>query len=315
MEGIEGARFHCQLCENFDMCQGCFVAQGVNHIHGQAAFTCPELDELEAMGEGDGDEGDEGDLELSEYLDMFGDDANEDPSLDAGDFYNGDDAEVSAESSGNVHLEDENGPLERITSEEEVESEEEGEDIPISQLFPKLPAASPKKSQTNFTEEPVISQKLTQNLPEQPASAKKSKKKKKLALNNHAPPQNTTQPTPTPLDRNKSHKKKKKKSSENSGIPMSQPQAKKPKQPTVNRMATLSEVDETEPLAFLSGNPSKKKLQNGSPKKRKPTSAPSPQTLPQASQAAPTKKRALAEGTASKVKKQKLMTAAQLKSE
>lgn len=41
-DGIRGPRYHCQLCEDFDLCRHCFVSQAQRHVHGKNSFLCRE---------------------------------------------------------------------------------------------------------------------------------------------------------------------------------------------------------------------------------------------------------------------------------
>jgi hypothetical protein len=294
MEGIEGARYHCQLCENFDMCQSCFIDQGAIHVHGQAAFSCPELDELEELDEGD--EGDEGD-----YFDtIFAEE--EDTSLDELTFqYVG-----NAGAAGNIHLEDENGPLERITSGLEGVDSEEEEDTPINLLFPKF-APKPKPTNMNLSQQ-QIAPKLAKKNPE--ILSQHKKKKSRPPISNQPSPSQ-----PSPLLNPKKSRKNKKKSGDAPPVQMTQPPKKRVQPSGVTTTKTSqSEVDEDQPLRFMLGknSPPKKKSLNGSTKKKNPKYAVEQQTSPpltqlQASIAAPSKKRTLADGTTMKVKKQKLI--------
>jgi len=320
LEGIEGARFHCQLCENFDMCQSCFVSQGAIHIHGQQAFSCPELDELEQDDEGD--EGDEIDFDVfSEYLASLGAEAgeeaaeDEDTSLDGFSFQFVEDDPAQPQES--IRLADENGPLERITPEEMVDFEAENTPINLSKI-----AASEiklKKSRKTKSAPPV-----------QPMVTKKLKKKQSLPVQATLPEQNAKSPFESPILGETSPKttmprsplglKKSKNKKATNGASVVQP--KKPKQVNTSAASTanepthrLSVVDEAEDeaplrqmlekiLASHSGLSleSKKQLHKDSSSKVNPegegglgTSAASP------------KKRARADGSAPKVKKQKLI--------
>jgi hypothetical protein len=330
MEGIEGARFHCQLCANFDMCQSCFVSQGARHCHGQAAFSCPELDEIE---DDEGDE-DEGDFDgFNEYLASLAaqgevDEDDEDTSLDGLAFRFANNSDFSPSS---IHLADENGPLEQITSAEAAQLEVD-EDTPIKLLFPKTPtsasgeAAKPKKShkKKNSPRPPLPKQNWNlENKAESIPVPKKKAKKQTQTLVTPQPPQHASSVATLLPKSKKAHKdptnltnqpkvRKRKKPSAGAG---------KTTQPSLESLSTG--FDEDEPLRIMlqkfstagSTPPSTPPKKKGSPNKANtlnPLKQQEDKTStrqPLASVAASTsKKRIRADGSIPKVKKQKLLS-------
>jgi hypothetical protein len=310
------------------MCQSCFVSQGARHCHGQAAFSCPELDELEQDDEGD--EGDEGDFDMfNEYLASLaaqggaeGDD-QEDATLDELAFRYADESDLVHPES--VRLADENGPLERITSEQASKLEAE-EDTPIKLLFPKtaasviVAAAKPKVSHKKKQPTPSVAHKSNQDLDKKMASVpvpSKKAKKKRAPTSSTQPKQPLQQLSSVPF------KAKGAKNGSESGVLTNQQKPKKRKKAAKATQSLPTGVDEDVSLRVMLQNfsavaptVSPKKVQKESPKKVNSTSPSKLQevkTTPVYSigsqPAAPaTKKRARAEGSVPKVKKQKLIS-------
>jgi len=208
MESIEGARFHCQLCPDFDMCQNCFVSQGTLHVHGAQAFTCPELDELDEL-ENEGDEDDDagyGNFFNQYFGGAFGDEIEADEGDDDSDLDDlafqvvDDDTDVplpqDTAPSERIQLTDEDGQaLERISPEDAAAlAEVAEEDTPIKVLFgskPK-PSSSPTVSPPTVSEEKAQGQQTATPLtspkkkhkkapPTQPAMPKKAKVKSEFS--------------------------------------------------------------------------------------------------------------------------------------
>lgn len=306
MQGIEGARFHCNLCENFDMCQTCFVSQGARHIHGQESFSCPELDELDE----EEDEGDEGDYDfLQEYLAGLGGmdegDEEEDTSLDGLTFRFADENDDVDTEMSSVRLADENGPLERITS-QDAASLEVDEDAPIRMLFPKNAASTPavtlkpKKVHKQKNPPPSVlppqEKQKHNNASFLPQSIPKKPKKKKSAQPSATLPKQSAQTNP---------------SSEQPQNGGSAKQSKHKKRKQLNAVkvpGVAGEVDEDEPLRVMLQKISTTPM---SPKKsvhpethQRVNNSPETVGLPQLDSMA--KKRARATAPSPKVKKQKL---------
>jgi len=334
MEGIEGARFHCQLCQDFDMCQSCFVSQGATHIHGQQAFSCPELDELELGDEGD--EGDENDFDfINEYLASLdagegcgAEEEDEDHSLDDLSFrfvdHDGDAPGFPQPES--IRLADENGPLERITSEEAAELE--AEETPIKLLFPKIADSIPiptKTKKKKSAPQELVTQKAKKKNKTGPLQSTSSNQKTKGSSESAILRKKSSKVQKTegaPLDPQKLLKKKKKKKKKNAenGVPLAQPSPPKKQKKTngasPTKAATISSVlvdaEEEAPLRLMlqklmASDPNASFF---SPTKKSPKKAKterhevhSPHLTDNEPQA---QKRARADGSSPKVKKQKL---------
>jgi len=273
---IEGARFHCQLCPDFDMCQTCFVTQGERHIHGQQAFSCPELDELEALDEGDEDEGEDIDF-FKQFFTSSIAEGEGDEAMFGGFGGEGDDAfeelggegDEGDEPSG-VVLEDENGPLEQISPEEAAKRPDDAkEPESLKDLFPKLPASSqPSEKKTS-----------------QPSQASKGKQPSKASQS--APsskPSQPSQPSSNPSSesstKTKKRKKKKTKEQATNSTQSTSPQKQSPKQPAKSGPATSP----------TSGNKKQKQANGTAPPKAAVGKSPSP-SKPKAQSPQSSKKR------------------------
>jgi len=321
------------------MCQSCFVSQGAIHIHGQQAFSCPELDELDEDDEGD--EGDENDFDLiNEYLASLGageggeEVEDEDHSLDDLSFRFVDDAGDDARAfptqpQESIRLADENGPLERITSAEAAKLE--AEETSIKQLFPKLtpsiPSPAPKTKK--------LRKKKSQGLPEVKQKPKKKRDatgpsqatSPKQKTKNHS--ESATLPKKTskvqkaeaasldPQKLLKKKKKKKKKNAEN-GVPLIQSTPPK-KQKHANGSSSIRAVttslppvfvdaEEEAPLRLLQKILADSNPSFASPTKKSPHKSEQGEVSPHLTgKESQSKKRARANGSSPKLKKQKLV--------